>query len=79
VTEGTETKLALLEHRIEQAEKKQDTFASAERVKAIEEREKEYVTTEQLYPIKSLVYGGTGLILTSVLMALIALVVKGAS
>lgn len=76
---GPEVKLALIEQKVEQIEKRLDGCASRARVEQIEKREEDYVTKEQLYPIKSLVYGGTGLILTSVLTALVALVVKGAS
>jgi hypothetical protein len=35
------------------------------------------VSKEEFRPVKSIVYGGVGLVLTSVVAALIALVVKG--
>ncbi|WP_313416945.1 hypothetical protein [Pseudomonas oryzihabitans] len=47
------------------------------RLTAIEEREKGYITKEQFFPVKLLVFGATGLILSGVFTALVTLVVKG--
>lgn len=46
------------------------------KVETIEQKlEKNYVTHEEFQPVKNLVYGLVGLILTSVILALVALVI----
>lgn len=48
-----------------------------EKVDRIENRlDKDYVTIDQFTPVKNIVYGMVGLILTSVMVALITLVIN---
>jgi hypothetical protein len=45
-------------------------------VTKIEQRDKQYVTQAEFWPVKMLVYGCTGLMLTSLIGAIVLLVIK---
>ena len=47
-----------------------------QRITAVETREEKYVTQEQFFPVKTLVYAVTGILLSSTLGAILALVYK---
>ena len=47
-----------------------------QRITAVEKREEKYVTQEQFFPVKTLVYAVTGILLSSTLGAILALVYK---
>lgn len=66
--ENKETTLALIE---------QDLKYIKESVDAMSQRlDKNYVTLDQFAPVKSIVYGMVGLILSSIVVALIALIIR---
>lgn len=44
--------------------------------KLVEKLENGYVTKQEFWPVKTIVYGGAGLILTAVFGAFIALIIK---
>lgn len=66
--QSTETTLALIGQKLDSLEKKIDKIDSS--------LECDYVTQDQLDPIKRIVYGMVGVILLSVVAALFALLVK---
>ena len=47
-----------------------------QRITAVEKREEKYVTQEQFFPVKTLVYALVGIMLSSSLGAILALVYK---
>lgn len=56
----------------------QDIGYIKEKVASIDLKlEKDYVTREEFEPIKRIVYGMVGIIMTSVLLAIILLVIRG--
>lgn len=56
---------------------KQDLKYIKESVDAMSQRlDKNYVTLDQFAPVKSIVYGMVGLILSSIVVALIALIIR---
>lgn len=45
-------------------------------LKDMKEGQEKYVTKQEFWPVKTIVYGGAGLVMTGVFGALIALVIK---
>ncbi len=69
MSEASETKMALVEQKLDYVKEKVD--------KIDENVSTHYVSREEFEPIKKLTYGLVGLILASVVGALISLVLKG--
>lgn len=73
-TNGTETRLAVMANNIEYI-KSELTEVKGEVKEVKESLEAKYVTQTEFDPVKKIVYGIVGLILTAVVGALVSLVV----
>lgn len=67
-------KLSSLEHSLE-TKYVQATELALIRI-AMAELEKKMVTQDQFWPIKTLIYGAVGLVLTAIVVAIVGLVVR---
>lgn len=80
MTKENNERLGVLENKVDNLDKKLDVIAKESKdfhTELLEKMDRDMVTRAEFTPVQKIVYGMVGLILTSVALALLALIVQG--